>query len=200
METSLSNKALTVIQWNEKQFASRQVAWNNLLSASNADPIFCSWEWMYNWWKQRNKNTDILSIFVLAKGSEVIGIAPFYIESDSYLRGTCKTSRLQFIGKRFSGKSGIRAECLEIIFRKDTSKCEMNTLFEAIYKDIKWSELCFTDVRSNCIGYQQFEEFLESKKLYQREDASGVTYAIDCSQNYQVYLSNLGKKYTLKTI
>jgi CelD/BcsL family acetyltransferase involved in cellulose biosynthesis/peptidoglycan/xylan/chitin deacetylase (PgdA/CDA1 family) len=63
--------------WEELQPLRK--CWNALLQLSTADTVFLTWQWCEAWWKNYGQG---LSPYVLAawEGSEVIGIAPFYIK------------------------------------------------------------------------------------------------------------------------
>lgn len=53
--------------------------WNALLASSASDTIFLTWEWCDAWWKNYGSQR---SLYVLTawEGSELAGVAPFYID------------------------------------------------------------------------------------------------------------------------
>jgi peptidoglycan/xylan/chitin deacetylase (PgdA/CDA1 family)/CelD/BcsL family acetyltransferase involved in cellulose biosynthesis len=53
--------------------------WDRLLAESSSDTIFLTWEWCEAWWKAYGNER---SLFVLTawEGSDLVGIAPFYVD------------------------------------------------------------------------------------------------------------------------
>lgn len=190
--------SVRVIQWTEEQFFSNKETWNNLLQQSEADPIYCSWEWAVNWWKQYRKETDTLAITVLLRAEEVLAIAPLFMEQDSYVRGFFKTTRLQYLGKRFSEENGIRSEYMGIIGHKNLSHTELHFLFNHIIRNIRWSEISLADEDSARYSYTELKNVLLNNGYYRRIDSTGETYAINCQSQFSSYLAALGKNTRLK--
>ncbi|HKF04028.1 MAG TPA: GNAT family N-acetyltransferase [Candidatus Sulfotelmatobacter sp.] len=69
--------------------------WNRLLAESCSDTIFLTWQWCEAWWKAYGGGR---SLFVLSawEGSELIGVAPFYVEKKWRLGRVWR--QLRFIG------------------------------------------------------------------------------------------------------
>ncbi len=58
-------------QWNETR-----AAWNGLLSQSDADTVFLTWEWLYSWGENYLHAGRSLFIVMVYKDDELVGIAP----------------------------------------------------------------------------------------------------------------------------
>ena len=196
-DTSLDSN-YKIVQWSETQFTSNRQQWGELIANSEADPIYCSWDWMHNWWLQRKKSDDELAIFVLYQKETIQAIAPFYIEHSSYIKGIFRTSRLQFLGTRFSDNDSIRAEYLQIIARRDLDTSCLEHLINQVIKNKKWSELNLSDEKIDSSGHKIIANLLDKNDFYRRIDSTGETYAIDCQPEFSAYLSNLGKNTRLK--
>jgi peptidoglycan/xylan/chitin deacetylase (PgdA/CDA1 family)/CelD/BcsL family acetyltransferase involved in cellulose biosynthesis len=79
--------------WEELQ--SLSTAWDQLLSQSSSDTIFLTWEWCAAWWNAYGRGRRL---FVLSArdGDALIGIAPFYLDSQTGWYG--KWACLRIIG------------------------------------------------------------------------------------------------------
>ena len=61
------------------EFESLNTRWNELLSKSDANNLFLTWEWLNCW--RLSQNTTIEPIIIIIKdNSKVIGIAPLYLQ------------------------------------------------------------------------------------------------------------------------
>lgn len=69
--------------------------WNRLLSQSESDTIFLTWEWLQAWWKVYAPHRDLL-ILAAYEGSELIGIAPFCLKNEKKCSATWRC--LRFLG------------------------------------------------------------------------------------------------------
>jgi len=79
--------------WDELRHLSAD--WNRLLAESCSDTIFLTWEWCQAWWKAYGNGR---SLFVLTawEGSDLVGIAPLYVDRASHL---CKAwTHLRILG------------------------------------------------------------------------------------------------------
>ena len=62
------------------EFCGLREVWNQLLSRSDSDTIFLTWEWLSSWWEAYTGPTDDLHIIVVRdQGGQITGIAPFFL-------------------------------------------------------------------------------------------------------------------------
>lgn len=190
---------LITTEWDEKTFLASQHEWRILLENSHADHFFMSWEWMSQWWKNwGSRASDRLNIIVIYMEDELVGIAPLYICKSSYLKGLIPIKKLQFLGSRYSGSSGIRSEYLGSIVRKDM-EVEVNALISReIFKNRGWDEIVFSDLVKGDSFHRVIIKDAYNKQLRTREVSSEGCYSINTEGSFTDYLESLGRNTRLK--
>lgn len=188
----------TLMRWTEQDFHNNKVLWDTLLDHSDADPLFLSWAWMNQWWREHKTPQCTLCIFAVYLGHTLLGVAPLYIEKDAYARGVLPTRRLQFIGKRLSRSTGIRSEYMDFIVHRDYEHPVVARLLDAIAQEPAWLELALYDVDETGALHKALPSWPEARGYHQRHEQSGPTYVVDCRQNFADYLAGLGSNTRLK--
>jgi len=87
----------------EDEFQALHKIWNSLLSKSNDDDIFLTWEWISTWWKYYGNEHQLL-VMVAEKEEEIISIAPLMCSEYSILGVNLK--EIGFIGTPDSDYNG----------------------------------------------------------------------------------------------
>lgn len=185
-------------RWTERDFHNNKVLWDTLLEHSGADPLFLSWSWMNQWWQEHKTPQCTLCIFALYSGNILLGVAPLYIERDTYARGILQTRRLQFIGKRLSYSSGIRSEYMDFIVHQGYEQPVMVRLLDAIAREPSWSELALFDVDENSSLNKALQAWPAARAYHKRHEQAGPTYVVDCRKRFADYLASLGSATRLK--
>lgn len=55
--------------------------WNDLLAGSRSNTVFLTWEWLFSWAECFLRSNRRLFVLTVYKGGELVGIAPWYIQS-----------------------------------------------------------------------------------------------------------------------
>jgi CelD/BcsL family acetyltransferase involved in cellulose biosynthesis len=115
---------------NAAEFTAIRERWNELLSHSNSNNIFLTWEWISVWWKHFGANKQ-LRIMLIWENDLLIGIAPLYIQT-TVLFGFLPRRYLEFIGSNetcsdyldfilYPGKEHVViTTMLDVLFSKST--------------------------------------------------------------------------------
>ena len=185
-------------RWTEQDFHNNKVLWDTLIEHSGADRLFLSWSWMNQWWQDHKTPQCTLCIFALYSGKTLLGVAPLYIERDTYVRGLLRTRRLQFIGKRLSYSSGIRSEYMGFIVHQSYEQPVMERLLDAIAREPSWSELALFDVDETSSLYKALPHWAAARAYHKRHEQAGPTYVVDCRKRLADYLASLGSNTRLK--
>lgn len=197
--TDIENSVmLSTRNWDEDVFCTSRVVWDELLVNSDADPLFLSWNWLYSWWTVPRAANNRLCIMAVYEHDKLVALAPLYVERDTYFRGLLPTSRIQFIGKRYKGKVGVRAEYMDFIIRKGYRHTALPTLLDALSSLPGWSELSLEDFNTGSANYPIVKNWLTRQGWHGRVDAKGSTFIVDCTGNFENYLKSLGKNSRLK--
>lgn len=188
----------TVKYWDESNFDLNYGEWTDLLKESNCDRLFMSWGWHRTWWQDYKTDRSTLCIIAVYEGGVLLALAPMYLEKSFYVKGLVPVRRLQFIGKRFRGLSGIRGEYLNFIVRTDRSDAVLPVLIEAICKDRRWDELVLEDSSIDEKTYSLFAASLIAMGCRRRIDGCEPTYVVDCTTSFDDYLASLGRNTRLR--
>ena len=89
----LSTRLLT-----DEEFSRFRAPWNTLLDASRSESFFLKWEWMYTFWDSIDKQAAQLQVWLIHEGQRLVGIAPFYIYSTTFMKVPVR--KLAFLGDR----------------------------------------------------------------------------------------------------
>lgn len=192
---------INIQQWDEEKFLQSRNEWNELLQRSNADPLFLSWEWQSSWWKcfSDSENMDLKLYVATNNNGDLIGIAPLYLTT-VVTKKISKTSRLQFIGNCWRGKSTMPTELLEFIVDKSQSKNVIRALCAHIYSLKSWDELIipYLSLQSETYHLLLTENLLPN--CYFRHAEKYSSYYLNIDGNFQDYTKNLGKNTRLKLL
>lgn len=192
------NHVFSVEVWDEARFLRGEEEWCELLTYSDSDNLFLTWKWMSLWWELWKKPESRLFIVTVYSGTRLVGLAPFYIEPTTYLRGLLKLNRLQFLGGRWNGLTGMRGEYMDIIVHREFQGEAVAAILQAISKDQSWTEICLADLNTDSTNYHAIHDWLLHQKFHGRTEAEGDTYRINCQGSFDDYLSALGKNSRLK--
>ena len=191
---------ICILQWDEEKFLRSKDEWNELLSRSNADALFLSWEWQATWWKVFSDPENMtLHIFAAtASDGKLIGLAPLY--SSTVTTKKIKTNRLQFIGNCWRGKATMLTELLDFIVDKSNSKNITRDLCVDIFSQEHWDEFILPYLSLQSETYQSLIENKLYSKCYFRHAEKYNSYYLNTQGEFKKYTENLGKNTRLKLI
>ncbi len=92
-------------------FEGLREAWTELLSASAADRLFLTWEWLFTWWKHLAAGRR-LSILAVRSGGDLVGLAPLALAPPTVAH-LWSLPPLEFLG---TGSVG--SDYLDVIIRR----------------------------------------------------------------------------------
>ena len=78
-------------------FLRLQNEWNSLLSESDGNTIFLTWEWLYEWWNTYAPRQRLWVLTARESSGRLLGIAPLYL-SRVWLLGCLPVKVVRFIG------------------------------------------------------------------------------------------------------
>lgn len=106
-----------------EEFSRYREPWNKLLDSSRSESFFLKWEWLYTFWETVDKKDAVLQVWLCHDGSELIGIAPFYVYSTTFMKTPVR--KMAFLGDRvasdymdiFTGPGYEEICCREVLHR-----------------------------------------------------------------------------------
>ncbi len=198
MSTYVKMSNITSQFWSEAEFEQSRDSWNELLSNSDADPVFMSWDWLHSWWRAFRYPKSQLRLIAVYDEQTLIGLAPLYIEKDRFFKGIFPTNRLQFLGKRYAGEAGTRTEYVDFILRKGRQKLALKAIFKAIEADFCWSEFILGDFNGDSQNFPLIKEWFNRNGWYGVHEGASPTFTVNCKNSFETYLQGLGKNTRLK--
>ncbi len=179
---------------SEEEFIKLKDSWNDLLDNSNADTIFLTWEWVWEWWQHFRKSKRLV-ILVAQEAGRIIGIAPFY------------TEKVRFFGLRsythleFCASSGVSSEYLDFILIKGRERELVRRFMDELFNNpnIRWDVLNFIHMKKESENLRWCREYWAEKKrkvnIYEEGPNPFISLPVTTDD-----LSNcLGKKVRLNT-
>ena len=190
--------AIIVKALSEADFAAMSAPWQRLLQTSDADPMFLSWAWQYSWWETWSRSLKLQLVLLAAyEGEELIGLAPLYRDT-IHLGRWLKIRRLQFIGNAWRRADTVRTEYLEFIVNRGRLDDVLQAFSSYLVSHVAWDELIICDIPRAAESYRSVRRCFEARDLYAFDRSSDRGVRIPIVDDFQSYLSSLGKNTRLK--
>jgi CelD/BcsL family acetyltransferase involved in cellulose biosynthesis len=167
MNETIKTISIRIID-SDEEFIKLKDLWNGLLENSNADTIFLTWEWVWEWWRHF-KRSKKLAILIAEEEGRLIGIAPFY------------TQKVRFFGLRsythleLCASTGLTSEYLDFILIKGRERELVVRFMDELFNnpDIRWDVL-------NLIYMKKESENLRWCREYCAENKKKVNIYDEC--------------------
>ncbi len=179
---------LTLYVTREEEFPALEKEWNLLLSQSEADNVFLTWEWVSTWWKVFGRGKFLYPL-TFREGPELVGIAPLYIRRTRYY-GLIPAKTLMFLG---TGEN-VRSEYQDLIVKQGYEKRVADEFIAHLKKSYAWDIAVFKDLRSGSPLLPALENPFPGEGLPQSAWAAENSYAVKLVGSYSEYLKTLPKQ------
>jgi hypothetical protein len=189
-----NNSDIIVRRLDLQSFETMKKDWDTLLGQSSADPLFLSWEWQYNWWKTFGMELG-LELFLLGaynKDDRLIGLAPCF-KTVIKIGNLLKIKRIQFIGNCYNGPPTVRTEYLNFIVLDDMKQPVFIALFKYIENYGDWDEFVAQDLDTDSYIFDLISNKKVLPNAHRRIVKKLISYQVNTQQDFQKYLSTLGK-------
>ncbi|HUN75619.1 MAG TPA: GNAT family N-acetyltransferase [Steroidobacteraceae bacterium] len=141
-----------VERWSLEQFAACRTAWDALLQASEADPLFMSWDWQWRWWLHHAAPlAGTLELLAVYDGPALVGLAPLYSRSVR-VKGLLKSRRLELIGNAWHDRRGWFSEYLDVIARRGSQEQVVRAIATELVRQGDWQELVLCCIRRDSVA------------------------------------------------
>ena len=183
-------KALTISQWaGDRGFAS-EASWQTLLVASEADPLFMSWQWHCNWWRcfAQPLRAD-LCFYAGYSDAQLVGIAPLYLTT-TWRRGVLVRS-LQLIGNSWHESQVAFSEYGDVLALPGYADEFRRRVLETIRVAHRPTEIVIGNTRSGA-GWLRALNDVSVNRGYMRQVDGMISYQADLSAGMPAYLRSLG--------
>jgi CelD/BcsL family acetyltransferase involved in cellulose biosynthesis len=160
--------ALSARAGSTEEFAASKHAWDALLAASGADPLFMSWDWQWRWWLHHRRALGAtLRLVAVYSGGTLVGLAPFY-SRQVLVRGLLRLCRMELIGTAWRDPHAAYSDYLDIVAARDFSAAVRQSISEWLKSQRFWDELALCCIKRDGVAYGLVEHHLR-RFTYVRE-------------------------------
>lgn len=189
---------LSVRPISEAGFAAMTAQWQECLEASDANPLFMSWPWLYSWWETWSQvlGMELVLLGVYDQHDRLVGIGPFCRRVLVTPAGV-RVARLYMLGNAWRLAPTVRTEYCGVIARRGYEAQAMAALVPAL-EQLGWDEMICSDVPGDQFEYLMAGG-LDSQRGYRiihRTKDTGIR--IDTSGSFESWLGGLGRHTRLK--
>ena len=163
------------------------VKWNNVLLQSSSRNIFLTWEWLYSWGEYFLNEKRKLFVLLVYKHDELIGIAPWYIQS----------RRLWFFNLEqitFLGGPETGSDYLDVFTKRGKEKEVALSLYDFLFGDgaSRWDYLELRDIPSDSYFLLHFlNKIEEDGKYVEIRQCSFSPFVVIRSNNENAFLPSV---------
>ncbi len=161
--------------------------WNTLLSKSQANTIFLTWEWLDAWWQSYRTTEQPFIIPCRNVQGELIGIAPFVL---NVVKGGYffKYKALYFWGLKIGVKE---AEYLDIIAETGMEEKVCHQVVQALNERRKeWDIFLYYEVSETSVCLWIIREFVVNQGWLSKETSHGCS-VIKLHETFDEYIKSL---------
>ena len=189
---------ITILETAE--FREYRSKWNALLAHSGADPLFLSWDWLYNWWEIHGGQPGDKLFILIAESTqgELAGIAPLYLQTRYMFNKKLSSRRVQFLGSTSRVFDGFRSENMQFIVKQGYEKTVAPMLLDYVFQHSGVDDYYFADTVMGSSTHVAIQEKTTQYGLLPRIQSMNPTYEVDCRQDFSTYVAALGKNTRLK--
>ena len=189
---------LSVKPISEARFSAMAGEWQACLRASDANPLFMSWPWLYSWWETWSQilGMELVLLGVFDQQGDLVGIGPFCRRVLVTPAGVWFT-RLYMLGNAWRLAPTVRTEYCGVIARRGYER-DVSAAIVPVLEQLGWDELICSDVPSDQLKSLKAGG-LEGQRGYRtihRTDDTGIL--IDAAGHFEDWLGGLGKHTRLK--
>lgn len=166
-----------------QQLVSIKEQWNNLLSRSQVNTIFQTFEWISAWWKAFGEDYKLF-VLLIKRDDELIGIAP--LVSYDYSVIGIKLQRIQFIGEPW-------ADYLDFIIPQNHENIIAKVVDFLLGSSSNWHSIRFRQLPQSSPTWAVLKSMAESKGLLFLQSSS-ISPQVKIEDGWEEYQNSMSKK------
>jgi len=172
-----------------KEFAAIREEWNNLLSISNEDTIFLTWEWAFSWWEEFSDANNSLFILIVMDNDKVVAIAPLVMTKRTFF-GFFNIKEITFIGTKT-----VHGEYLDFIIASRWEKNEiMSSVFEYLDNHTsQWDILRLNGIPEKSINIQCAADIAMDKNYRFTQEFTSICPFVVLPRSWHAFNMSLKK-------
>ena len=169
--------------------------WNHILSQSESDNIFLTWEWVFNWWQVYGGGKELRVLVLRDQDGAIVAIAPFYVRGKKILGGL-SINEIRFLG---TGED-VSPDYLDFIIKKGFENEAVNVFIKYLAVRNGWHIINLTDMLSTSFNVKILQKVATDNKLVVEKSERATCPYIQLLPNWEEYISGLSKnmRYNIK--
>jgi len=162
--------------------------WNHLLSESESNNIFLTWEWVFHWWQVYGNGKELHVLAVKDLHEEIVAIAPFYVRAKKFFSGL-SVHEVRFLG---TGED-VSPDYLDFIIRKGFEHEAIHALVGYLAVKNGWDIIHLTDMLSTSITAKAIREVATDIGLKVEKSQRAICPYIRLRPDWEEYIGSLSK-------
>jgi CelD/BcsL family acetyltransferase involved in cellulose biosynthesis len=169
--------------------------WNNILSQSESDNIFLTWEWVFNWWQVYGAGKELRVLVLRDQEEAIVAIAPFYVRTKTILGGL-SINEIRFLG---TGED-VSPDYLDLIIKKGFENEAINAFIQYLAVKNGWHIANLTDMLSTSFNVKILQKVATDNRLVVESSERATCPYIQLLPDWEEYVGGLSKnmRYNIK--
>jgi CelD/BcsL family acetyltransferase involved in cellulose biosynthesis len=164
--------------------------WNALLSRSESDNLFLTWDWISNWWNIFGHNKQ-MKILIAKEDTKLVGIAPFFTSES----GTRNTFHIELLGS-----TNVGSDYLDFIIERGYESNFILKIIDYLRSDsINWQTIHLNGIIMHSKNVELIQNYL-ADNFYVISIANNICPFICLSYSYEKFFNSLSSsmRYNIK--
>jgi CelD/BcsL family acetyltransferase involved in cellulose biosynthesis len=162
--------------------------WNHILSQSESDNIFLTWEWVFNWWQVYGTGKKLRVLVLRDQDEAIVAIAPFYVRANKIIRGL-SINEIRFLG---TGED-VSPDYLDLIIKRGFEDEAINVFIKYLAGKNGWHIINLTDMLSTSFNVEKLQKVATDNSLIVQSAARATCPYIELLSDWEGYLGGLSK-------
>ena len=176
-----------------EEWLGSEAAWDDLLTRSNADALFLSWQWLTHWWRSYGEALGLVpEILAFYRADTLVGLAPLYRRS-VVRAGIVRACSVQLMGLAWRDPLPLISEYLDVIAPPRDLDAVRDECVRFLLSQPAWTEFVIGYTAAGAEWRDAFSRRAPPKAHYTRELERSMSYQADLSQGFGTYLKGLGR-------
>ncbi len=178
----------TEVLTTKEEFGKLKEQWNGLLRQSDSNVVCMTWEWLWLWWNTYGTDKTSLSIILIYRADEIIGIAPFYRITKEWKK-LFTYRRMLFIG---SDEKSLVSEFQDIISTKKDKLLVVESVLETVIAEDLSDDLLLHKVDTSSESTLLLKECAAKESILYMKSREFESPYIKLPGTYKEYMMQLG--------
>ena len=175
------------------EFEKLASAWRELAASTDRPAVMLDPQWLVPWWSHYGGQHE-LSIGLFEKDGQLVGLAPFFVRSQSYPAGL-KFRRLEFLGAAAGAEDAVGSEYLDVLARPGFEQAVIDACTRHMcnggFGD--WQECVLEAMTETALGHALAPALSRRACLIERSVFEQVPYVV-LPARWDDYLATFSKK------